>query len=81
MDMESLVAITDTIDTYMYTYFLVFLLIGAGVWFTIRTKGVQFRLIKDGLKAITEKRHQPGEKTVSSFQAMMVSTASRFSVA
>ena len=51
MDMESLVAITDTIDTYMYTYFLVFLLIGAGVWFTIRTKGVQFRLIKDGLKA------------------------------
>ena len=31
MDMESLVAITDTIDTYMYTYFLVFLLIGAGV--------------------------------------------------
>ena len=77
MDMESLVAITDTIDTYMYTYFLVFLLIGAGVWFTIRTKGVQFRLIRDGLKAITEKRHQPGEKTVSSFQAMMVSTASR----
>ena len=77
MDMESLVNITDTIDTYMYTYFLVFLLIGAGVWFTIKTRGVQFRLIKDGLKAITEKRHEPGEKTVSSFQAMMVSTASR----
>jgi len=77
MDMETLVGITDTIDTYMYTYFLVFLLIGAGVWFTIKTRGVQFRLIKDGIKAITEKRHEPGEKTVSSFQAMMVSTASR----
>ena len=49
MDMDALVSITDTIDTYMYTYFLVFLLIGAGLYFTIRTKGVQFTHIKDML--------------------------------
>ena len=54
MDMETLVTITDTIDTYMYTYFLVFLLIGAGVYFTIRTKGVQFTHLKDMFAAITE---------------------------
>ena len=77
MDMETLVGITDTIDTYMYTYFLVFLLIGAGVYFTIRTKGVQFTHLKDMFAAITEKKHVPGQKSVSSFQAMMVSTASR----
>ena len=77
MDMDSLVTITDTIDTYMYTYFLVFLLIGAGVYFTIRTKGVQFTHLKDMFKAITEKKHVEGQKSVSSFQAMMVSTASR----
>ncbi len=75
--METLVTITDTIDTYMYTYFLVFLLIGAGVYFTIRTKGVQFTHLKDMFAAITEKKHVPGQKSVSSFQAMMVSTASR----
>ena len=77
MDMDALVSITDTIDTYMYTYFLVFLLIGAGLYFTIRTKGVQFTHLKDMFKAITEKKHVPGQKSVSSFQAMMVSTASR----
>ena len=77
MDMEALVNITDTIDTYMYTYFLVFLLIGAGIYFTIRTKGVQFTHLKDMFKAITEKKHVEGGKSVSSFQAMMVSTASR----
>ena len=77
MDMDALVNITDTIDTYMYTYFLVFLLIGAGIYFTIRTKGVQFTHIKDMFRAITEKKHVEGGKSVSSFQAMMVSTASR----
>ena len=77
MDIDALVSITDTIDTYMYTYFLVFLLIGAGLYFTIRTKGVQFTHIKDMFRAITEKKHVEGGKSVSSFQAMMVSTASR----
>ena len=77
MDMDALVNITDTIDAYMYTYFLVFLLIGAGIYFTIRTKGVQFTHLKDMFKVITEKKHVEGGKSVSSFQAMMVSTASR----
>lgn len=77
MDMEALVNLTDTIDTYMYTYFLVFLLIAAGVYFTIRTKGVQFTHLKDMFRAIAEKKHVEGSKSVSSFQAMMVSTASR----
>jgi len=75
--MDALVTITDTIDTYMYTYFLVFLLIGAGLYFTVRTKGVQFTHLKDMFGVVTEKKHVEGEKSVSSFQAMMVSTASR----
>ena len=77
MNMDALINIVDTIDDYMYTYFLVFLLIGAGLYFTIRTKGVQFTHIKDMFRAITEKKHVEGQKSVSSFQAMMVSTASR----
>ena len=77
MNMEQLVNITDTIDTYMYTYFLVFLLIFTGLYFSIRTKGVQFTHLKDMFKSITEKKHVEGQKSVSSFQAMMVSTASR----
>ncbi|MBQ6696949.1 MAG: alanine:cation symporter family protein [Lachnospiraceae bacterium] len=67
------------INDVMYTYILIILLIGVGVYFTVRTKGVQFRLFIDGLKSIMEPKAKgkEGEKKVSSFQALMISTASR----
>lgn len=67
------------INDVMYTYILIILLIAVGVYFTIRTKGAQFRLFGDGLKSIMEPREKSkdGEKKVSSFQALMISTASR----
>ena len=68
------------INDVMYTYVLIIMLIGIGVFFTIRTKGVQFRLFKDGLKSIMEpagKKKEGEGKKVSSFQALMISTASR----
>jgi len=55
------------------------MLAGVGIYFTIRTKGVQFRLLKDGLKSMLEKadKDENGNKKVSSFSALMISTASR----
>ncbi len=51
-----------------------FLIVG-GLVFTILTKGVQFRLFGESIKVISEK---PKDKnSVSSFGALMVSTASR----
>ena len=72
-----LVGITGQIDDFMYTYILVFLLIFVGIYFTIRTGVVQIRYIKDMFTHLLEKKHVEGEKSISSFQAMMVSTASR----
>jgi len=72
-----LTSLTGEISTVMYTYVLVFLLIGTGVYFTVRTKGVQFRYIKDMFTCLTEKKHVAGKDSVSAFQALMVSTASR----
>lgn len=71
--------ILTKINDVMYTYILVILLVGAGIYFTIRTKGVQFRLLGDGIKSMLEKteKTENGEKKVSSFQALMISTASR----
>lgn len=43
------------LNDVMYTYILIVLLIGVGVYFTIRTKGVQFRLLKDGIKSMLER--------------------------
>ena len=65
----------DAFDGWMYTYLLLILLAAAGIYFTIRTKFVQFRLLKEAFRVITEKKHD--EKGVSSFQSMMISTASR----
>ena len=47
--------IIDTISTFMYSKLLVILLIGAGIYFTIRTKLPQIRLFKDACMAVVEK--------------------------
>ena len=54
---------------------LVLLLIPTGIYFTIRTKFPQVRLFRSACKAVMEKPDD--EDVVSSFQALMVSTASR----
>ncbi len=67
------------VNDIMYTHVLIILLLGTGIYFTIRTRGVQFRLLKDGIKSMLEKSEEDedGQKKVSSFQALMISTASR----
>ena len=56
------------------SYALIVVLILGGLYFTIRTKFCQFKL-SDQFRAVTEKPKD--KKSVSSFQALMVSTASR----
>lgn len=67
--------IVSIVNDALYSYLLIIILVLGGVYFTVRTKFVQFRLIKEQLRAVTEKPKDG--KGVSSFQALMVSTASR----
>ena len=68
---ENLVAF---INDALYSYILIIVLVAGGLYFSIRTKFVQFRL-GEQFRAVTEKPKDG--KGVSSFQALMVSTASR----
>lgn len=68
-------AIISTINNYLYTFILIILLVFGGLYFTIRTKFSQFSLFKEQIHSVTEKPRD--KKGVSSFQALMVSTASR----
>ena len=68
----------DTISGFMYTYLLVALLIGVGLYFFVRTRALPLRLFKEAIRVVTEPPHEEGE--VSSFRALMVSTASRVGV-
>lgn len=67
--------IISSVNDALYSWVLIIILVAGGLYFTLRTKFVQFRLFKEQLRSVTEK---PDDKnSVSSFQALMVSTASR----
>lgn len=63
-------------SNFMYGKLLIILLLLGGIYFTIRTRFVQFRLIGRAFASMMEKPEE-GSGKVSSFQALMVSTASR----
>ncbi len=67
--------IVNTLNDALYTYILIILLVVGGLYFTFRTKFVQVRMLKEQFRAVMEKPED--ENGVSSFQALMVSTASR----
>lgn len=66
--------LTGEINNYL-SYALIIVLLLGGLYFTIRTKFAQFRLFGEQIRSVTEKPKD--KKSVSSFQALMVSTASR----
>lgn len=64
----------NIVNDALYSYVLIILLVAGGIYFTIRTRFAQFRLLGRQFQAVMEKSDENG---VSSFQALMVSTASR----
>ncbi|MDN3428962.1 alanine/glycine:cation symporter family protein [Microbacterium sp. APC 3898] len=73
--LEGITWFVDNVNTLLWTYILIALLLGLGLYFTIRTKFVQVRLFGEMFRVITEKKD--GDSGVSAFQAFTISTASR----
>ena len=67
--------IIDTVNTGLYSYVLIILLVVGGLYFTFRTKFAQIGMLGEQLKVVGERPSD--KKGISSFQALMVSTASR----
>ena len=65
----------DVANDFLYSKFLIIVLIAVGLYFTIRTRFVQIRLFPESLKVVREKSDDEG--SISSFQALMIATASR----
>lgn len=65
----------SSLSANFYTYVVIILLLVGGIYFTVRTKAVQVRTLKQQVKVVAEKPKD--KKSVSSFHALMVSTASR----
>lgn len=77
--MEGIInAFVGSINDILWSYILIIMLIGIGLYFTLRLKFAQFRFIGHMVKLLTEGIEKTKDgKGVSSFQAFCISTASR----
>ena len=78
-----------SINDLLWSYVLIVALVGCGLWFTWRTRFVQFRMVGEMLRLLTEsaastveqqvreQKEGVGSKHISSFQAFAVSVATR----
>lgn len=74
--LETIHSVINEISGFLYKPYIVPLfLVAAGLYFTIRTGFLQVRLFGESIKVVREKPQN--KKSVSSFGALMVSTASR----
>ena len=71
--------IIHLLNDVLWTYILIALLLGCAVWFTLKTRFVQFRMIKEMIRLLGDSagKGDGGERHISSFQAFAISIASR----
>ncbi|WP_373125662.1 alanine/glycine:cation symporter family protein [Bacteroides sp. HPS0048] len=67
------------VNDALWTYILIAMLMGCAVWFTLKTRFIQFRMIREMIRLLGDSagRGDKGEKHISSFQAFAISLASR----
>ena len=77
--METITQWITSINDVLWTYILVIMLLGCAVWFTIKTRFVQFRMFKEMVRLLgdSNSKAEGKEHHISSFQAFAVSLASR----
>ena len=68
-----------SINDLLWTYILIIMLLGCAVWFTIRTRFVQFHMLKEMIRLLGDStsKTKGNSHHVSSFQAFAISLASR----
>ncbi len=77
---EALLNIVAKLNGYLADYVLIFLLVGTGLWFTIKTKFVQIRCFGEGMKRVFGNFKLRGGKQaggLSSFQALATAIAAQ----
>lgn len=70
-----IMSVLDYLDNIMYYPILIIVLVIAGLIFTWNTRFIQLRMFVESIRVVMEKPSTEG--AISSFQALMVSTASR----
>jgi len=66
----------DTVSNFLWSYVLIVLLVGVGVWFTVASRFVQFRYFGAMFRTLGKGVHHEGNH-ITAFQALVVSVAGR----
>ena len=61
-----------TVNDAVWGYVLIFALVGCGLWFTIKTRFVQFRMVGEMLRLLTDSAVSTVEEQVKEQQAYFV---------
>ncbi|MFE9222957.1 alanine/glycine:cation symporter family protein [Streptomyces lavendulae] len=77
--MDTLDSTVVSVNDHLWTYLLIPLVVGAGLYFTVRSRGVQLRLLPEMFRVVREKTppRADGRRQVSSFGAFTLSAAAR----
>lgn len=77
--MELFTQFINETNNILWTYVLIAILLGCAVWFSIKTRFVQFRMLGEMIRLLGDSpaRINGHEKHISSFQAFTISLASR----
>ena len=77
--MELFSQIINETNDILWTYILIVMLLGCAIWFSIRTRFVQFRMLGEMIRLLGDSTAKINghEKHISSFQAFTISLASR----
>lgn len=87
---ERIIEIIDSANYYLWTYVVITILVSCAIYFTLKMKGVQFSMMGEMMKLLTQSgstakdskesasdNNTPKKKHINSFQAFAVSLASR----
>ena len=78
--MDALLKVVQTINFYLSDYILIFLLVGVGLFFSIRTRFVQIRCFGEGMRKVFGNLSMNGKTQhsgLSSFQALTTAVAAQ----
>ena len=78
--MENIASIITSVSDVLWSYILIIMLVGCALYFSFKTRFVQFRMLKEMIRLLgdsTSSSNKSGEKHISSFEAFVVSLASR----
>ena len=68
------------IDQFLWNGFLIYLLLGVGLYFTVRLRGMQLRYLPYALKLAFSRKDEQAEGDISQFQSLMTALAATIGI-